>query len=572
MKSAFKEKKTEKRQCAECGVCAHFDCICRFLYISGVQSIRILHRVKRKIFSCLCPIGFLFRHLYSISFGKWFRRFRKELTEFRSGFAGIRDRVKNVRSRGLISAWKEFFRLFCSNMAARKGFAFAVLNAAVPVICITALAVTANHWQSVDFGLILYNHGSKIASIQNEKVYEKATELVNQRMIHDTVQEDSEMKFAPVFQLTASNTVYQTADFVCNSLIKQSNGIIEDASGLYVDGKLQGAVKSSADLRYMLQEPLDKAKGKEKDATANFVKNVEIVNGLYPTTSILSTDEMRKWVNGTAETGTTYTVKAGDTVTSIATANHTTLAALKKINKGLGDAIKPGELIQLKVATPNLEGELIKMVTSTSIIPYTTVTQKDDSKYSDYSSVITQGVNGSQKCVDIVHTVNGVETGRENLSRTVLKKAVSKVVLTGTKKRPVNEKGVPSGKFIWPIPSLHDITTYFTWRWGVFHKGIDISGSGAYGSTIVAADGGVVELSSYGWNGGYGNYVIIDHQNGKRTLYAHCSSLIASTGEAVSKGQPIACVGSTGDSTGAHCHFEVICDGSNRDPLNYVSP
>ena len=100
------------------------------------------------------------------------------------------------------------------------------------------------------------------------------------------------------------------------------------------------------------------------------------------------------------------------------------------------------------------------------------------------------------------------------------------------------------------------------------HKGLDIGTS--YGTPIYAAAAGTVSTSAYGYNGGYGNYVIINHGNGVQTLYAHCSSLCVSQGEKVSQGQLIAKVGSTGISTGNHLHFEVRVKGITQDPQNYV--
>lgn len=100
------------------------------------------------------------------------------------------------------------------------------------------------------------------------------------------------------------------------------------------------------------------------------------------------------------------------------------------------------------------------------------------------------------------------------------------------------------------------------------HKGLDIGAS--YGSTIYATAAGTVTTSAYGYNGGYGNYVIISHGNGVTTVYGHCSSLIASQGEYVSQGQAIARVGSTGNSTGNHLHFEIRVNGITQDPQNYV--
>lgn len=102
-----------------------------------------------------------------------------------------------------------------------------------------------------------------------------------------------------------------------------------------------------------------------------------------------------------------------------------------------------------------------------------------------------------------------------------------------------------------------------------FHGGIDIAGGGIYGKPVYASRGGTVITASWG-NRGYGNYVIIDHGDGFVSLYGHCSSLSVSTGQSVSKGQHIANVGSTGNSTGPHLHFEIRYNGAKQNPMNYV--
>ena len=126
---------------------------------------------------------------------------------------------------------------------------------------------------------------------------------------------------------------------------------------------------------------------------------------------------------------------------------------------------------------------------------------------------------------------------------------------------------VPLGiTLIRPVSGI--VTSRFGARWGRSHKGLDIGAD--YGTTIYAAASGTVTVSEYGYNGGYGNYVVINHGNGVSTLYGHCSSLIANTGEYVTQGQPIARVGSTGDSTGNHLHLEIRVDGIAQDPQNYL--
>lgn len=104
-----------------------------------------------------------------------------------------------------------------------------------------------------------------------------------------------------------------------------------------------------------------------------------------------------------------------------------------------------------------------------------------------------------------------------------------------------------------------------------FHKGLDITCAGAQGKRICAAEAGTVIVAAYGWNGGYGNYVIVDHGNGLSTLYAHCVSLSVSVGQTVSRGQFIANVGNTGNSYGAHLHFEVRINGQHTNPAPYLS-
>lgn len=119
-----------------------------------------------------------------------------------------------------------------------------------------------------------------------------------------------------------------------------------------------------------------------------------------------------------------------------------------------------------------------------------------------------------------------------------------------------------------PVSNYQLISSRFGWRSRDNHKGMDIAA--AAGTAIYAAAAGTVTTASYGWGGGYGNYIIINHGKGVQTLYGHCSSLNVSQGQYVSQGQLIARVGSTGQSTGNHLHFEVRVNGIAQDPQNYV--
>ncbi|MBQ3073728.1 MAG: peptidoglycan DD-metalloendopeptidase family protein [Ruminococcus sp.] len=147
-----------------------------------------------------------------------------------------------------------------------------------------------------------------------------------------------------------------------------------------------------------------------------------------------------------------------------------------------------------------------------------------------------------------------------------------------------NNQGVTppgDGSWVWPAPGHYYLSSqYYEERTGYYHGGIDIAGSGFMGTTIVAAQSGTV-IDSYSWcehnwgkwgscgcNGGWGNYVWIDHGDGKATIYAHLSYPTVYAGEYVSAGQVIGYAGSTGYSTGPHLHFEARYYGTRYDPMS----
>ncbi len=139
------------------------------------------------------------------------------------------------------------------------------------------------------------------------------------------------------------------------------------------------------------------------------------------------------------------------------------------------------------------------------------------------------------------------------------KKITAKKIFTSKSTSAPN----PNTGMIWPTIGKV-ITQYWHWR----HFGLDIDG--VTGDPIFSADKGKVVVS--GWNnGGYGLQVVVDHENGYKTRYAHCSKLLVSVGDRVEKGETVCLMGNTGRSTGSHLHFEVIVNGVRKNPLNYIS-
>lgn len=154
----------------------------------------------------------------------------------------------------------------------------------------------------------------------------------------------------------------------------------------------------------------------------------------------------------------------------------------------------------------------------------------------------------------------------EKVEPTVTKTTSSGTVKYASSSNTSSKKIPISISLIKPIAGT--VTSRFGTRWGSTHKGIDIGAS--KGAPIKAAASGTVVTSSYGYNGGYGNYVVISHGNGIETAYGHCSELYVKVGQKVSQGDVIAAVGNTGRSYGNHLHLEIRVNGVAQNPQNYL--
>lgn len=209
------------------------------------------------------------------------------------------------------------------------------------------------------------------------------------------------------------------------------------------------------------------------------------------------------------------------------------------------EALKP-EIAVVSVSTESYVEEIL----------FATEVVEDAGQYSDYVEVIQVGVNGSKNVTAQVTYDNGVETGRTVLSEEVTAEPVNQVMKVGTLERP--EYALPLKR-----PVISDV---YGPRWGTVHWGMDFSCSTGT-DILAAADGTVTEAM---WRNDYGYTIVITHNNGTKTRYAHMSQLIAEEGDVMSQGDVIGLSGNTGNSTGPHLHFEVIVDGYRVDPYSYL--
>ncbi len=269
-----------------------------------------------------------------------------------------------------------------------------------------------------------------------------------------------------------------------------------------------------------------------------------------------------------------YTVKQGDTVEKIAEANELNVDELLIANDTIhseDSLLAIGQKVNVALINPVMSLVVEQVVVSDVTEQYEKITEKDPTQYVGYKKVKQKGVNGINRVTSLAQFVNGAQSSGGAIIGTpqVIRAAQNEITVVGTKKRPSsggggggNQQGnyVDTGtSWAWPTNSPYVITSNYGYRWGTIHDGMDISGTG-HGSPIYAADDGVVyQAQWYGVVGrAAGLNVVIAHDNGYYTVYAHCSKLYVKKGQRVSRKQRIAAMGATGNVTGTHLHFGVF--------------
>ena len=344
-------------------------------------------------------------------------------------------------------------------------------------------------------------------------------------------------------------------------------GMVEYAYALYIDGEPVAATTFPGALDELLDQ-LKKGYITANTVDSYFVENVEIKQEYVDASLVMNLGNIAEILNATKAGEVTYTVEAGDSYYYIAELYGMSVDDLLDANPGYDPKLlRVGDVLTISNAVPYLTVVDVERQNYVQDVPYQIEYQDDDTMYQGDYKVLSAGTYGKADVTANVTYINGEETDRQVVASVTLSEPITETQARGTIPRP---SWFPTGSFRWPCSGT--ITSYFGRRntgirgASTYHEGIDIANS--YGTAIYAADGGTVTYS--GWRGGYGYLVIIDHGNGYQTYYGHNSSLIVSTGEHVYKGQQIARMGSTGVSSGNHCHFGILINGTFVNPLNYL--
>ena len=410
--------------------------------------------------------------------------------------------------------------------------------------------------------------GVALGTVRDPQVFEQVVDRVENRatsILGYDYTLDGDVSYS--FALTERDSLTPTAEF--ETYLFDQIGEVMKSYVLTVDGQVIGAAQD----RETLDTVLDQVKAAyvdENTVSSEFTSAVYITHEYTSSDTNQDTAAMLATLTANTNGQTTYEVQQGDTFMQIAIDNGMTVSEMQALNPDVDiNKIYIGQLLNVKEEIPFLSVKTVDNVTYTEAIECPVTEVEDSTMYQGESKVLDAGTPGEQIVNANISYLNGVEQEREVLSTQVTREATAKVIAVGTKERP---SWLPTGSFIWPVYGR--ITSYFGYRsiFGSYsyHGGIDIATS--YGTGIAAADGGTVVFAgrATGSMWSYGNLVIVDHGNGKQTYYGHCSSVLVSVGDKVCQGQTIARVGSTGRSTGNHCHFEVKINGTSVNPLSYL--
>ena len=423
------------------------------------------------------------------------------------------------------------------------------------VIC---LAVNQLNWS---LGYEVYVDGENIGFVTDkETVFNAIDEArldVKMYLGDDAVYEKE-----PVFvRRLVSEDKLASKDVIKETLLSNVDTLVEGYA-VYIDGKSVFGVSNMEAADWVLAQYKQNAVGEiTDDMVVEFCETIE-VRKEYMGIGMLETPENALAVlSGTDKQPDTYIVQENDTIWEIADKFDISVESILAMNEGVSDDIHVGEELQIEKAVPLLSVRCIQTVASTEPVPYPIEKIDDASLYEGRSVVAQEGIDGKQSVLAMVTTVNGVQVDKQVISSSPITEPVAQIEKVGTMERPAT---TGSGSF--DKPSAGTLSSRYGMRWDRNHDGIDIVGE--YNSNIMAADGGIVTYAD--WMDGYGNYVIIDHENGYQTAYGHCASLEVSVGDRVAKGDVIAKMGNTGRSTGTHLHFEVKKNGEFVNPLEYV--
>ncbi len=400
-------------------------------------------------------------------------------------------------------------------------------------------------------------------SISKYITYDK--EITTAEDIYNIIKEEKDFTIKG-YTITVSSEETEEEDakilFRVNVLDKS---VFEDA----VKKVIKSFISEEQYNNYVNNVQLDINETGEKILNVYFDENISIKETYISTQEKIfnDADELSKYLLfGENNTEKKYTVKAGDTISSIAYDNELNVSEFLVANseyKSENDLLAIGDKVVISLINPMLTLVYDKYTVEDVTEKHSTITKYDYTKPSSYRLVQTKGVDGITRVASTVQVINGdVSQGSviDQANTYVIREKVDEVIIKGAKNTGIY---VDDGtEWAWPTNRPYIITSRFGTRYlfdRTSHDGLDISGTG-YGSPIYAIQAGVVMSARYGgWAGNSaGLNIIIQHSNGLWSLYAHLSQVYVSVGQQVSRAQKIGAMGNSGLVTGTHLHIGIF--------------
>lgn len=439
-----------------------------------------------------------------------------------------------------------------------------LVNNFMPFAAFVLLICTVSYLNSLQFGLVISYNNEQIATVENAEVVEEATSIINNKIINkslDTLEAEPQYRVAVI----SNNAELQNPTELSRSILANDNVLTDEICGVFVDGDFVGAVETEEQANAVLKSLLDEEKKSVKDMgdvdSVQFNSSVTLQTGLYARNSVVDEKTLKERLVNNVELSYKIIVLQEQSV------------KIKYKTEYVVDTSKPSGYEEVTTKGQIGEGVVTNLVTYVDGVQISSERQKVVATTKPVNEVITvSSENENAGTAKVVDTNAGSDTDSNSKSDTDTEAQEDENSQTDTSEisSPAEENTQSTG-FVWPAPSCGSVTNEYGYQGEKLHKGIDISGPSAEGQPIVAASGGYVTTAvlDYG-SENYGCYLIIDHGNGYQTLYAQCSDIYVSAGTYVEQGETIAAVGSTGDSTGAHLHFEIIENGEYVNPTNYL--
>lgn len=537
----------------------------------GLCAVKVFARILLILIRCVSLVFSELKSLISAIFRGIIRLVRALAAPFAERMKFTEEMQKNLRR-----AKKEGGRVYrntliksiASFLLGENGVCYTAFNYILPIVSAAFLIGVVRYSSGLEYGLSVEYNGKRLGVISAEADFETAARDVSQRISYTEDDEQIDFSSKLSLEIIPEGEKLLTASQLANEMLAVSNRELSEAVGIYIDGEFIGAVKDEAPVKDALDDILlnFKADGIVRDVS--FKNKIEYSEGIYLTESVMEESAAIELLTSKKEKNTLYVVKKGESPVVICQKHNMELEDFERLNPYVTEPLREGQFVNVTETESYLPIQYVREMESLSFLDYETIEVKTSSLNVGTTAVLVKGERGEKRSNIEITYIDGVERSRKTVSSVITKQPVVEQIGIGTytaKPSSSSTKLYGNGMFGWPVNGGYVSDPFISNR---NHKGLDIAAPG--GTDIYAAADGVVV--SAGWNtGGYGYFVMIEHFNGYQTIYGHCSALYAIEGQTVTRGQLIAAVGTTGQSTGNHCHFEVRSNGMCCDPALFIN-